>query len=282
MSSALFSRAYVTDPAALMAGAQAGEGRGGRSGRRKGNKPRPVFPNQERFVRALSSSFEKVLRRVLPVQGKVDERTFAKAASVLAEQTADIVAGRSVILQLNQELDGASRRAVEAFLQSVINATQKLESARQEAAIAKLAEVMLPDPLAEARGPIALDNLELRDRFVAEVPVLTSADVGSQSGHGSRSNPYATAARWKRAGRIFSINHRGADYFPAFQFRDGRPHPTIAEALKRLPRTMTPWQIAFWFVSANGWLSGEAPRNRLDEADSIIAAAEREGEEVMG
>jgi hypothetical protein len=206
----------------------------------------------------------------------------AETASLLAEQTADIIAGRSVTLQLNRELDSAGRQAVEAFLQSVIQATYNLEPARQETAIAKLAEVMLPDPLAEARGPLALDNLELRDRFVVEVPVLTSADVGRQSGHGSRSNPYATAARWKKAARIFSISHRGADYFPAFQFRDGEPHPAIASVLKKLPTTMTPWQVAFWFVSANGWLDGDAPRNRLDEIDGIIEAAEREGEEVMG
>ena len=86
------------------------------------------------------------------------------------------------------------------FLQGVIQATENLESARQEAAIAKLAEVMLPDPLMAARGAIALDNLELRDRFVAEEEVPTSADVGKRSGRASR-NPYATAARWKKARR---------------------------------------------------------------------------------
>ncbi len=141
---------------------------------------------------------------------------------------------------------------------------------------------MLPDSLAEARGAIALDNLELRDRFIAEEPVLTSAEVGMQSGRASRSNPYATVARWKKAGRIFAINHRGVDYFPAFQFRDGQPHPAIARVLSKLPRGMTPWQIALWFVSTNGWLAGDAPKDHLDDLDRIVVAAVREGDEAMG
>jgi hypothetical protein len=45
---------------------------------------------------------------------------------------------------------------------------------------------------------------------------------------------------------------------------------------------MTPWQIAFWFVSTNGWLDGDAPKDRLDAAGQAVAAARREGEEIMG
>lgn len=110
---------------------------------------------------------------------------------------------------------------------------------------------------------------------------MTSAEVGKQSGHRGH-NPYATAARWKKAGKVFSINHRGAEYFPAFQFRDGQPHPTIARALAELPKSMTPWQAAFWFVSANGWLDDDAPKDHLDDTGRIAMAARREGEEVMG
>ena len=68
----------------------------------------------------------------------------------------------------------------------------------------------------------------------------------------------------------------------AFQFRDGEPHPAIARILAALPVTLTPWQIAFWFVSANGWLDDETPKDRLDEVEAVIEAARHEGEEVMG
>ena len=150
-----------------------------------------------------------------------------------------------------------------------------------KSAISKLAEVLLPDELADARGALASDNLELRDRLIAEVPQLTSAEIGEKAGLRTK-NPYATAARWKKSGDIFSVQHRGKEYFPAFQFREGRPHPTVKKALDALPSRLSPWQRAFWFVSTNGWLSDKAPADVLDDPHAVAAAAEREGEEVIG
>ena len=159
--------------------------------------------------------------------------------------------------------------------------TGTLEASRQEAAISRLAEVILPDDLADARGALAADNLELRDRFIAQTSPLTSAQVGEQAGHRS-SNPYATAARWKKAGDIFSVHHRGTEYFPAFQFREGRPHPTVKKVLAVLPESLSSWQRALWFVSTNGWLGGKAPADLLDDPDAIVAVAQHEGQEVIG
>jgi hypothetical protein len=45
---------------------------------------------------------------------------------------------------------------------------------------------------------------------------------------------------------------------------------------------MTPWQVAFWFVSSNPWLDGGIPADRLDEAASLVEAARRLGEEAAG
>jgi hypothetical protein len=193
----------------------------------------------------------------------------------------DVLAGRSVILRLNADPDDTDRLAVRTFLENLIRLTGTLDATRQEAAIARLAEVLLPDDLAAARGALAADNLALRDRFVAETAPLTSAEVGARSGHRSR-NPYATAARWKKAGDIFSVHHRGTEYFPAFQFRDGRPHPTIKRVLTTLPDGTSAWQRAFWFVSTNGWLGDKAPAGMLDDPDAVIGAAKREAQEVIG
>ena len=242
-------------------------------------KGRAVRGRTRGTVRAIASAVEKVLRRELG--STMDDPARAELAATVGDCVADLLAGRSVVLKLDEPADTGARAAIEAFLRSAAHATADLEPARQEAAIARLAEVILPDPLKDARGPLALDNLRLRDRFLAEEAVLTSAEVGERAGHRSR-NPYATAARWKKAGKVFSVSHRGAEYFPAFQFRDGQPHPVVARILAALPASMTPWQIAFWFVSANGWLDEDAPRDRLDDADALLAAADHEGEEVMG
>jgi hypothetical protein len=163
----------------------------------------------------------------------------------------------------------------------VVRVSATLDESRLEAAIGKLAEVLLPDELADARGALASDNLELRDRFIAAVRQLTSAEVGAQAGLKTK-NPYATAARWKKTGDIFSVQHRGTEFFPAFQFRDGRPHPTVKKTLTALPPRLSSWQRAFWFVSTNGWLGDKAPADVLDDPKAVVAAAEREGEEVAG
>jgi len=211
----------------------------------------------------------------------LEETAPAVAAQATAAVAADVVLGRSVVLQVKPDLDKGRQSAVRSFLAMVVRASATLDEARLESAIGKLAEVLLPDELADARGTLAFDNLELRDRFVAEVPQLTSAEIGAQAGL-KTTNPYATAARWKKAGGIFSIQHRGKEYFPAYQFREGRPHPTIKKALAALPARLSAWQRAFWFVSTNGWLDDKAPIDVLDDPQAIVAAAKREDEEVVG
>lgn len=203
------------------------------------------------------------------------------AADQFGQYVAELVTGRSIMLRLAPDMDDAQRRSVALFLDRVLDVMHGIEPSRQETAIAKLAEVILPDPLVDARGPLALDNLELRDRFVVETRPLTSLEVAEQAGF-KGSNPYATATRWKKSGDVFSVHHRGTEYYPAFQFRDGRPHPSMRKVLLALPANLSPWQRAFWFVSTNGWLNGQAPADLLDDPEAVVAAALREAHEVAG
>jgi hypothetical protein len=205
----------------------------------------------------------------------------AESASRLAEAMSDIALGRSVAVVLNPKLVEARRGAATLFLEKVVRVGEDLESARIEAAIEKLAEVMLPDDMGVARGAIASDNLAIRDRFVAEIPCFSSVEVGKNAGHNAE-NLYATAARWKKAGAVFSVRHRGAEAFPAFQFREGQPRPAVKKALAALPEAFSAWQRAFWFVSTNGWLGDKAPIDLLDDSNAVVAAARRQGEEVVG
>jgi hypothetical protein len=203
----------------------------------------------------------------------------AESASRLAEAMSDIALGRSVAVLINPKLVEARRGAATLFLEKVVRVGENLGSARIEAAIEKLAEVLLPDDMGVARGAIASDNLAIRDRFVAEIPCFTSVEIGKNAGHKAE-NLYATAARWKKAGAVFSVSHRGGEVFPAFQFREGQPHPAIKKTLAALPTAFSPWQRALWFVSTNGWLGDKAPMDLLDDTDEVVAAARREGEVV--
>jgi hypothetical protein len=225
----------------------------------------------------LTTAFLQTLVKLKVAPAGKENTELARLASAMA----DMATGDSVVLRLKPDLPQGYRKTVEMFLQTLVRVSGSLDESRLEEAINKLADVILPDELGEARGALAKDNLELRDRFIREIPQFTSAEVGNQAGSAAK-NPYATAARWKKAGDIFSVQHRGTEYFPAFQFLDGRPRPAIKAALMALPQSLSAWQRAFWFVSTNGWLDNKAPIDMLDHPEEIAAAAERDGQEVVG
>lgn len=55
--------------------------------------------------------------------------------------------------------------------------------------------------------------------------------------------------------------------------RAGR-RPEIARILTMLPADMSPWQIAFWFASGNGWIEDDkAPQDALHDLAHVLAAA---------
>ena len=151
-----------------------------------------------------------------------------------------------------------------------------------ESNIDRLVELYLTDdPIAEARTAIEADNARERARFLTDVACLTSRQIAEHAGH-QATNTSMTASRWKQQGRVFSVPWKGNELFPAFQFRDGQPHPNVAKVLRELPERLSPWQVAFWFTSSNGWLRGATPADRLDDEAALVAAAQRESEPIVG
>ncbi|WMS43922.1 hypothetical protein RDV64_05890 [Acuticoccus sp. MNP-M23] len=129
---------------------------------------------------------------------------------------------------------------------------------------------------------VLAQNARLRTAFLEEVPTFTAADIRKIAGSRSR-NPSEPASRWKREGKVLAVPLHGADRYPAFQFdADGQPRRLIAEVLALLPQEMTPWQRAFWFASANGWLDGAYPANMLDNPHRVLAAARALGAPAAG
>jgi nucleoid DNA-binding protein len=137
------------------------------------------------------------------------------------------------------------------------------------------------DPVADARRVIETDNARERARFLSDVACLTSKEIARNAGH-QAANASVTASRWKQQGRIFSVPSRGSELYPAFQFREGQPHPAVAKILRELPKQTSPWQIAFWFTSSNGWLRGATPADRLDDEAEVVRAAHRASEPIVG
>ena len=128
---------------------------------------------------------------------------------------------------------------------------------------------------------LTLDNLAARREYLADTPTLTSEQIHGASGLSSR-NPSEPASRWKKEGKIFAVRLGRRDLYPAFQFLDGKPHTVLRDVLAALPTEMTAWQKAFWFASGNGWLDGDQPQRRLNDAEQVVEAARRLSEPARG
>lgn len=137
--------------------------------------------------------------------------------------------------------------------------------------------VMPSDPLKDVLLDIENDNVSLREDFVRSNACLDSKTLAKNAGY-KATNLAQTAWRWKTKGQIFSVDYFGTELFPAFQFRDGKPLPTIKRILDAIGKQMSPWQLAFWFVAENGWLDGQRPVDvMMQSEDEVLEAAKRAG-----
>jgi hypothetical protein len=99
----------------------------------------------------------------------------------------------------------------------------------------------------------------------------------NQSRAGNRS---ALADNWKKRRQVFSVRHRDEsgrprEVFPLFQFDDHRPIKAVQAVLEAFGENKSPWKLALWFTSNNGWLPGQArPVDLLAGApDAVVQAA---------
>jgi hypothetical protein len=178
--------------------------------------------------------------------------------------------------------DASTARVLSRVLKELPGIIEKAKGEVGQDRIEELTKVLLRFTEPDATTlEIERANSRLRAKFLERFPCLGSREVHLAAGSRSK-NEAATAHRWKAQGRIFAVLHAGRELFPAFQFREGQPRASIAAVLEVLPKTMTPWQIAFWFVSGNGWLGDRTPIDCLDDAAAVVAAARHEGETVAG
>ena len=187
---------------------------------------------------------------------------------------------RWILIGAGSRRDAAVIRATATMVRRIVGQRRKEMTERNIEALVDL--YLEGEERADVDRELEQDNAELRARYLREVPTYTAADIHELM-HGSKlSNPSEPASRWKREKRVIAVRAGPAQLFPRFQFADGHPLPVIKEVLKRLPDDMTPWQIAFWFVSGNGWLDGRSPQEALGDEDGVLNAAERLREPAIG
>lgn len=200
------------------------------------------------------------------------EKKFRKAVSEIVNATI-ISSGRKPMF------DPAMLPLVEAVERALPDARYRM----YEETVGKLVEALVEthDPLASVNADIGASNAAAQIRFLNNFHTYGAEEVTRNAGSRAK-NVSQTASRWKSEGRIFSVPFQGKERFPAFQFKDGRPLPLIADVLAALPQEMSPWERAFWFVSSNGWLDGASPRDCFRTPERVVEAARLEGEAIAG
>jgi hypothetical protein len=124
-------------------------------------------------------------------------------------------------------------------------------------------------------------NSAARAALIEEFGLLTSHELADLGGSTAK-NRAALASRWKQEGRIFSVQHQGGTYYPAFQFEgDGQPKRAVALVLRAL-EAGDGWQTALWFLAENGYLEGRRPVDLLAaDEDAVLDAVRHEAQGVF-
>ncbi|EIS3740156.1 hypothetical protein LO908_002525 [Aeromonas hydrophila] len=116
---------------------------------------------------------------------------------------------------------------------------------------------------------------QLCEQVLSRSAWLTAQQVSDNAGY-KGSNVSALPNKWKKTGQIFTISVEGKDLFPAYGFGiDGKPRPQVKEILAILAAHRTALVIASWFVSANSWLGGKTPMDKLAECPLDVLKAAR-------
>lgn len=178
---------------------------------------------------------------------------------------------------------GGQQAELMARIHRIIEANAAtFRAAAQEQRLEKLVEALVADePRPAVMADIEADNAALRAKYLQIVPYYTAAELHALASSRA-ANKSALAGGWKDNGRVFAVSFQGVDRFPAFQFADGQPRAVIKSVLAALPAQMSPWQIALWFASGNGWLKGRAPQDCLDQNESLTYAAAQVGAGANG
>jgi hypothetical protein len=108
------------------------------------------------------------------------------------------------------------------------------------------------------------DTLQWRKRFMKENPCLTSEQVAEEA-TSQATNRAAIGSRWAKERKIFSVRFEGTQWFPRFQFQDGRPIPAVAEVIEIFPEQASGWDLAYFFVTPNMNIRGHKPVELLKQ-----------------
>jgi hypothetical protein len=168
---------------------------------------------------------------------------------------------------------------VAAFLTAVTPMIGEVVRQRNGKSVEALVAAILP---AVAVTPTVVREASMQARARRAVlesgDLLLASQVSRLAGF-SEANPSTQPNRWKRDGLVFAVRHNGVDYYPAYCLdpeRCFRPREGVAEVIAELRKTMSDWDMAYWFASANGFLGGMRPAAVVAFDPARVLAAARD------
>ncbi|TFY85526.1 hypothetical protein DYL61_29420 [Pseudomonas nabeulensis] len=180
-------------------------------------------------------------------------------------------------------VDASSQELVDAYVCSLEMLSQVFLAHLQPLpadTISSIASLMIP------QKPVPSMLLrETRMLAQAKTEILQSSDWVTANGISnlaqlSSSNPSSQPNKWKQAGKIFALRHKGIDYFPIYGLdptRGFRPFSTLKCVISTLSTMKDGWAMAFWFASPNTFLGGKRPKEIFStDPAGVLSAAKDE------
>jgi len=193
----------------------------------------------------------------------------------LAEELRTRMPEDGEVLMLAVGVPGGESDRLRDSLVAIRTLLHHINRPTEQEQLTKLVDALLP-PMAPPRHVVLEADMLARAkaRVLSSQDWITAREI-ARLGNFSDSNASAQPNSWKRAGRIFAINHKGTDYFPLYglELNPVRPLPAMKQVLSALsPRD--PWEVAFWFDAVNSYLDGRRPKDVIaNEPDRVVAAA---------
>lgn len=159
-------------------------------------------------------------------------------------------------------------QALAPALDAVVNAQRSLDALRP--ALASLPSVVTPEL---AQGAMATENAW---RSMEQEFGLLKAQDASRA-LGSRAKGRSTLAHDRReSGQLLGVRRGNAVLYPGFQFdKNGDVHKVIPALIQLTHQARrSDEDLAQWICLPSGYLDGDRPVDRLQDADAVLAAAQ--------
>ncbi len=143
----------------------------------------------------------------------------------------------------------------------------------------RLTEAMMPSTEVPPSAVVeqARRNAARRAAVLEEFGGLAGTEVADLA-RSSAENRNATASRWRKEGRIFSVDHTDHRLYLSFQFDPvtGAPRAGLREILTILRDSgLSGWALAGWFTTPIAWLDWGRPVDHLADGPELVLEAAR-------